>query len=70
MYKPSRISAMPNNKKIFHLPKIHNAMGATQNAYIKATLGQTPTQRPSDIVETLIQEKKKELMKKKGKKDA
>ena len=45
-------------------------MGATQNAYIKAMLGQTHSKRPSDIVETLIQEKKKELMKKKGKKDA
>ena len=45
-------------------------MGASHNAYIKATLGQTHAQRPSDMVETLIQEKKKELMKKKGKKDA
>tara|TARA_R100001086_G_scaffold164459_1_gene88810 strand:- start:30 stop:215 length:186 start_codon:yes stop_codon:yes gene_type:complete len=61
---------MPHNKKFIHLPKLHNTMGASHNAYIKATLGQTHAQRPSDMVETLIQEKKKELMKKKGKKDA
>jgi hypothetical protein len=70
MYKPRRISVMPHNKKFIHLPKIHNAMGASHNAYIKTILGHTPTQRPSDIVEMLIQEKKKELMKKKVKKDA
>ena len=59
---------MPHNKKFIHLPKLHNTMGASHNAYIKAMLGHT--QRAGDIVETLIQEKKKELMKKKGKKDA
>ena len=51
--------------KIIHLPKIHNAMGPTHTAYVKAMLGQVHTQRPNDIVETLINERKKQLMKEK-----
>ena len=56
---------MSQKNKIIHLPKLHNTMGATHNAYIKAMLGQVHTQRPNDIVETLIKERKKELMKEK-----
>ena len=40
-------------------------MGASHNAYVKAMLGQEHTQRPNDMVETLIEEKKKQLMKEK-----
>ena len=40
-------------------------MGASHNAYIKAMLGQVHTQRPTDMVETLIEERKKQLMKEK-----
>jgi hypothetical protein len=57
---------MLKKNKIIHLPKIHNAMGATHNAYIKAMLGQVHTQRPNDIVETLINERKKQFMKEKN----
>ena len=39
-------------------------MGASHNAYIKAMLGQVHTHRPNDLVETLIEERKKQLMKK------
>ena len=56
---------MSKKNKIIHLPKLHNAMGASHNAYIKAMLGQVHTQRPTDMVETLIEERKKQLMKKK-----
>ena len=56
---------MQRKNKIVHLPKVHNAMGASHNAYIKAMLGQVHTQRPNDMVETLIEEKKKQLMKEK-----
>ena len=56
---------MQRKNKIVHLPKVHNAMGASHNAYIKAMLGQVHTQRPNDMVETLIKERKKELMKEK-----
>ena len=44
---------------MIHLPKMHSAMGATHNAYIKAMLGQVHTQRPNDMIETLIDERKK-----------
>ena len=57
---------MSQKNKIIHLPKLHNTMGATHNAYIKAMLGQVHTQRPNDMVETLIKERKKELMKEKN----
>ena len=57
---------MSKKNKIIHLPKLHNTMGATHNAYIKAMLGQVHTQRPNDMVETLIKERKKELMKEKN----
>ena len=56
---------MVKKNKIIHLPNLHNAMGASHNAYIKAMLGQVHTQRPTDMVETLIEERKKQLMKKK-----
>ena len=56
---------MVKKNKIIHLPKLHNAMGASHNAYIKAMLVQVHTQRPTDMVETLIEERKKQLMKKK-----
>ena len=56
---------MSEKNKIIHLPKLHQAMGPTQNAYIKAMLGQVHTQRPNDMVETLIKERKKQLMKEK-----
>jgi len=57
---------MVKKNKIIHLPKLHNAMGASHNAYIKSMLGQVHTQRPNDMVETLIEEKKKQLMKEKN----
>ncbi len=57
---------MSKKNKIIHLPKLHNTMGASHNAYIKAMLGQVHTQRPNDMVETLIKERKKELMKEKN----
>ena len=57
---------MVKKNKIIHLPKLHNAMGASHNAYIKAMLGQVHTQRPNDMVETLIDERKKQLMKEKN----
>ena len=57
---------MVKKNKIIHLPKLHSAMGASHNAYIKAMLGQVHTQRPNDMVETLIDERKKQLMKEKN----
>jgi len=56
---------MVKKNKIIHLPKLHNTMGTSHSAYIKAMLGQVHTQRPNDIVETLIEERKKQLMKEK-----
>ena len=56
---------MVKKNKIIHLPKLHNAMGTSHNAYIKAMLGQVHTQRPNDLVETLIEERKKQLIKEK-----
>jgi len=40
-------------------------MGATHNAYIKAMLAH-PKKYPADFVETLIDERKKQLMKAKN----
>jgi hypothetical protein len=57
---------MVKKNKIMHLPKLHNTLGASHNAYIKAMLGQVHTQRPNDMVETLIEERKKQLMKEKN----
>ena len=45
---------------------MQGAMGASHNAYIKTMLGQVHTQRPNDLVETLIDERKKQLMKEKN----
>ena len=56
---------MVKKNKIIHLPKLHNAMGASHNAYIKARLAH-PKKYPADFVETLIEEKKKQLMKEKN----
>ena len=56
---------MVKKNKIIHLPKLHSALGASHNAYIKAMLGQVHTHRPNDLVETLIEERKKQLMKEK-----
>ena len=56
---------MIKKNKIIHLPKVHNAMGATHNAYVKAMLGH-PKKYPGDFVETLIDERKKQLMKEKN----
>ena len=47
------------------MPKLHNTMGASHNAYVKAMLGQHPKKYPADFVETLIDERKKQLIKKK-----
>ena len=47
------------------MPKLHNTMGASHNAYIKAMLGTHPEGYPPDFVETLIEEKKKQLKKEK-----
>ena len=47
------------------MPKVHNAMSPSQNAYIKTMLGQHPKKYPADFVETLIDERKKQLMKEK-----
>ena len=56
---------MVKKNKIVHLPKLHQAMGASHNAYIKAMLGQHPKKYPADFVETLIDERKKQLIKEK-----
>ena len=56
---------MVKKNKIIHLPKLHNTMGTSHSAYIKAMLGQVHTQRPNDMVETLIDERKKQLLKEK-----
>mgnify|MGYP003150239220 CR=1 FL=1 len=56
---------MSEKNKIIHLPKLHNALGPAHNAYIKAMLGQHPKKYPADFVETLIDERKKQLMKEK-----
>jgi len=55
---------MVKKPKIIHLPKVHNAMGPSHNAYIKAMLGH-PKKYPADFVETLIDERKKQLTKEK-----
>ena len=47
------------------MPKLNNAMGASHNAYIKTMLGQHPKKYPADFVETLIDERKKQLIKEK-----
>ena len=56
---------MQRKNKMIYMPKLHNAMGASHNAYIKAMLGQHPKKYPADFVETLIDERKKQLMKEK-----
>ena len=56
---------MSEKNKIIHLPKLHNALGPTHNAYIKAMLAH-PKKYPADFVETLIKERKKQLMKEKN----
>ena len=63
---------MSKKNKIIHLPKLHNTMGSSHNtmgtshnAYIKAMLTH-PKKSPPDFVETLIEEKKKQLMKEKN----
>ena len=56
---------MRKKNKIIHLPKAHNVMGVAHQAYIKAMLGQHPKKYPSDFVETLIDERKKQLTKEK-----
>ena len=56
---------MIKKSKIIHLPKLHNVMGTSRNAYIKAMLKHPRTKHPTDFVETLIDEKKKQLMKNK-----
>jgi len=55
--------------KIIQLPTLHNAMGASHNAYIKTMLGlgQHSKKYSDDFVETLIEERKKKLMKEKKK---
>ena len=40
-------------------------MGASRNAYIKAMLQHPHPKHPTDFVETLIEERKKQLMKSK-----
>ena len=57
---------MVKKNKMIYMPKLHNAMGASHNAYIKAMLGQHPKKYPADFVETLIDERKKQLMKEKN----
>ena len=47
------------------MPKLHDAMSESHNAYIKAMLGQHPKKYPNDFVETLIDERKKQLKKEK-----
>jgi len=49
---------MIKKNKIIHLPKLHNA-------YIKAMLQHPRPKHPTDFVETLIEERKKQLMKNK-----
>jgi len=49
---------MIKKSKIIHLPKLHNVMGTSRNAYIKAMLKHPRPKHPTDFVETLIDEKK------------
>jgi len=56
---------MSKKHKMIYMPKLNNAMGASHNAYIKAMLGQHPKKYPTDFVETLIDERKKQLIKEK-----
>jgi hypothetical protein len=51
---------MTRKNKIIHMPQ------ATQNAYVKTVLGQHPNKIPNDFVEVLIDQKRKQLMKKKN----
>ena len=55
---------MSKKNKIIHLPKLHNTMGASHNAYIKAMLGHSK-KYGDDFVETLIEERRKQLIKEK-----
>ena len=54
-----RDKKMTIKNKIIHMPQ------ATQNAYVKTILGQHPKKLPDDFVETLIEEKRKQLLKEK-----
>tara|TARA_R100001132_G_C3249711_1_gene77344 strand:- start:253 stop:435 length:183 start_codon:yes stop_codon:yes gene_type:complete len=56
---------MIKKNKIIHLPKLHNVMGASRQAYVKAMLKHPRPKHPTDFVETLIEERKKQLMKEK-----
>ena len=56
---------MKRKNKMIYMPKLHNTMGASHNAYVKAMLGQNPKKYPNDFVETLIDERKKQLKKEK-----
>ena len=44
----------------------HNAMGSSQDAYIKSILGQNSQKKSLDFVETFIEEKQKQLRKEKN----
>ena len=59
------LKKMSKKNKIIHLPKLHNTMGPSHNAYIKAMLAH-PKKYPADFVETLLEERKKQLMKEKN----
>jgi len=56
---------MIKKNKIIHLPKLHNVMGPARSAYVKAMLQHPRPKHPTDFVETLIEERKKQLMKNK-----
>ena len=49
---------MLKKNKIIHLPKL-------SSMYVKSIFGQHPRKYPVDFVETLIEERKKQLMKEK-----
>ena len=57
---------MQKKNKMIYMPKLHNAMGASHNAYIKALLGQVDTKRSTDMVEAFIKERKQQLTKEKN----
>ena len=56
---------MKRKNKMIYMPELHDAMSESHNAYIKAMLGQNPKKYPNDFVETLIDERKKQLKKEK-----
>ena len=41
---------MKRKNKMIYMPKLHDAMSESHNAYIKAMLGQSPKKYPNDLI--------------------